>query len=197
MSGPHKSKYDEHPFDPKAPHDDKTEHPDLGNTKAPELKVVWDRRPSFNLDPHDSGSSGESGQSPDASPFKIDLRDVAAQVDSMLATSRILVAEYQALKARVMNGKDTVFGQNSFIKHDAGSHAMQYGLSDSKADTKFAKPGQKFAASMNPIQDKVLQQIGATLELVGEYIASVNHSGQVYAYSDRHSRFPAPPNASA
>jgi len=212
VSNPHKSKYDEHPFDPNSSHDDKTEPPDPGNTQVPELKVVWDRRPSFNLDPPKVGDGGGGGggggeQWRDASPFRIDLRDVSAQVDSMLATSRVLVAEYTALKARVMSGKDTVFGQKATITHIVGGasgrdgntyNGVGAGVREERTDPSPVQDmAKQFAKGINPAQEKVLQNIGATLELVGEYIAAVNRSGQVYAYSDRHSRFPAPPNASA
>lgn len=46
---------------------------------------------------------------------------------------------------------------------------------------------------MNPAMERALLKVGSTIEKLGEYIALLNHSGQIYAEADRKSRFPAPP----
>jgi hypothetical protein len=62
--------------------------------------------------------------------------------------------------------------------------------------TAYQEPAKEFAKLMNPHQQKTLENIGAALDTVGQYIARVNHAGQVYAQSDRKSRFPDSPAGS-
>jgi hypothetical protein len=108
------------------------------------------------------------------------------------------VTEYESLRSKVLGSEGTVFGQQSEFPagttwtYDSYSHSWS-SSSHGASPTAFAKPAQDFAAQMNPVQEKALQNIGASLELVGEYIALVNHSGQVYAATDKQSLFPPPP----
>jgi hypothetical protein len=198
---PISSQYDQHPFNP----DDTSNSgskPDLGNTDSPELKVAWQTRPSFNTEPKDideGGSSpGAQDTGGDAQDFRVDFDSLGTQVASMLTRAGGLVTQYETLRSSVLGSEGTVFGQKSEFPagttntYDSMSHtwsSSQHGASP----TAFTKPAQDFAAQMNPIQEKGLQAIGAALELVGEYIALVNHSGQVYAATDRKSLFPPPP----
>ena len=39
----------------------------------------------------------------------------------------------------------------------------------------------------------MLWQVAGTIEIVGQYIAAVNRSGQAYGHADRESVFPEPP----
>jgi hypothetical protein len=211
MTDPNSSKYDTTQYDPnKATHNDSGGgSQNLGNTDSPELKVVWDKRPSFNEDPPVVGGSGGSDSSEvdisAAGAFGIGFSALGAAVNSMLGTSQTLVKEYEDLKAKAMGGMDTVFGQKSELKAedryetDSSNYNPGYGTGVSQAvstahkpqtETDFAGPARQFADSMNPMQKKALQQIGATLENVGEYIALVNRIGQMYAQSDRQSWFP-------
>ncbi|MDN3354935.1 hypothetical protein [Actinomadura sp. DC4] len=203
MSDPIKSQYDQHPLDPNDhSHDD--DKVDLGNTQSPELNVAWTKHPSFNNDPRDideGPDSGAANNSPatDAQEFSIDLQSVGTQVESMLTTARGLVSQYEALRSKVLASEGTVFGQKSLEDPDEGFFDFSDGVYTPPADstpqpTVWAEPAQKFATTMNPAQEKALQNIGNTLERVGEYIALVNHSGQVYAQTDRQSIFPAPPS---
>lgn len=207
MTDPISSKYDPHPIDPNAKGDD-SPPADVGNHQVPEVKVAWDSRPSFNVDATDIGGGGQqtppSGTS-DVDPFKVSLSSLATSANSMLTTSRSLVTQYEALKSKVVGSESTVFGQQSTAEVDHKYDGSQnytpaanggpgpYTQSTSRKPTIFADGAKQFAGVMNPHQEKALQQIGATLELVGEYIARVNHSGQVYAETDRHSKFPDPP----
>jgi hypothetical protein len=207
VTDPITSQYDEHPLDPNDHSHDNDPSPDLGNTDSPELKVAWDTRPSFNLDPKDideqsSGKPAAQQGSDDAEDFKVSFEALAAQVDSMLGKARGLVTQYEALKSKVKASEGSIFGQASVEEASAGYWASSadgtnyWVASDDAGEmqpTVFAKPAREFAAKMNPYQDKALQSIGAALEVVGEYIALVNHSGQVYAATDGHSQFPPPP----
>jgi hypothetical protein len=198
---PIKSKYDDHPFDPNAPGDNGGK-PDLGNTDSPELKVAWETRPSFNTAPTDidEGASGAGSQDAggDANDFRVSFEALGSQVNTMLGRARGLVTQYESLRSKVLGSEGTVFGQKSMLPggttetYDSGSHTWTESKHDA-VPTVFAKPAQEFADQMNPVQEKALQSIGAALELVGEYIALVNHSGQVYSATDRKSLFPPPP----
>jgi hypothetical protein len=206
VTDPITSQYDEHPFDPNDHSHDEDPKPDLGNTDSPVLKVAWDTHPSFNLDPKDiseeQGSGDPSSQdSGDANDFQVSFDALGTQVNAMLGTVRGLVTQYEDLRTKVMATEGTVFGQTSMHKgadwgtYDSFSHQWTANSESSQQPypTVFAKPAQDFAAEMNPVQEKTLQSVGAALELVGEYIALVNHSGQVYAAADRQSLFPPPP----
>lgn len=122
----------------------------------------------------------------------------------MLNRARGLVTQYESLRSKVLASEGTVFGQNAMLPGKApatfingnggtGSWSSNSDASQQPSPTVFAKPAQQFADQMNPVQEKALQSIGAALELVGEYIALVNHSGQVYSATDRKSLFPPPP----
>jgi hypothetical protein len=172
---------------------------------SPELNVPFDKHPSFNNPPkeEDSTATAESGKQkppPDTPDFHIGYEALGSQVDSMLKTARDLVAKYEDLRKMVKDGEDTVFGQKS-LADKGGIRYEQDPLDDGGAfynedpkPTVFAKPAQEFAAGMNPVQEKGLQYIGGALEVLGEYIALVNHSGQVYADADRKSEFGPPPD---
>ncbi|GAA0370636.1 hypothetical protein NE235_35560 [Actinoallomurus spadix] len=202
MDKPATSKYDRHPFDPNDHSDDSAVPPNLGNTDSPVLKVAWASRPSFNTDPTFSQDGGDSAGSPpapdgDAKDFSVNFGKLGDGVNKMLTTAGGLVTQYENLRSHVLSSEGTVFGQTSTVTaasdtYDAGSHTWTH-HDNTTGPTVFAKPAQEFAAQMNPAQEKTLQAIGAALELFGEYIALVNHSGQVYAAADRHSLFPAPP----
>ncbi|GLY92651.1 hypothetical protein [Actinoallomurus iriomotensis] len=201
MEKPATSKYDRHPFDPDDKSDDNASSTslDLGNTDSPELKVAWKNRPSFNTDPkysNDGGKQPPPTYDHDAEDFSVDFDKLGDSVNTMLTKSRSLVTQYENLRSHVLSSEGTVFGQTSMLpgssgKYDSFSHS--WGKGSDAAPTVFQKPAQEFAEQMNPAQEKALQGIGAALELFGEYIALVNHSGQVYAAADRHSLFPPPP----
>lgn len=199
MTEPIQSQYDPDPLDPDA-EPEKPDDPDLGNTQSPELEVAWDKRPSFNTDPtpiDQDGSGDQEEPTGTAGDFSVNLESVGVQVDNMLATARVLVSRYEALRNKVLSTQGTVFGQTSMNSEDDGyfdfSTGMYWDWDNEPTETVWAEPARQFAENMNPAQHKALQHIGGVLELIGEYIALVNHSGQVYAASDRNSRFPPPP----
>lgn len=204
MADPITSQYDPHPFDPNAQDNSNAPPPDLGNTDSPDVKVAWDTRPSFNKDPQDINEPTPPGGPPpqqssgDAQDFKVRYEEIGTQVSSMLERARGLVNQYEDLRSKVLPAEGSIFGQNSVIPggdvnvYDSGSHTWTSHHQDT-APTAFAKPAQDFAGHMNPAQQKALQAVGSALETIGEYIALVNHSGQVYAAADRKSKFPGPP----
>ncbi|MGI5230639.1 hypothetical protein [Actinoallomurus sp. CA-142502] len=203
MSDPITSQYDQHPFDPNDHSHDNDPPPNLGNTDSPELKVAWDKRPSFNAAPKDikegnGGNAETKDAGGDAQDFSVNFGTLGTQVTSMLNQAKSLVTQYESLRTHVLASEGSVFGQNSMLPgtkgiYDSWSHTWTAG-DDTPSPTVFAEPAKEFAAKMNPAQEKGLQGIGAALELVGEYIALVNHSGQVYSAADRQSLFPAPPS---
>ncbi|TDD81477.1 hypothetical protein E1293_18600 [Actinomadura darangshiensis] len=203
MTDPITSEYDDDPVDPDAEGGESTDPPDLGNTDSPDL-TVWQERPSFDEKPQDIGQDGGGDEPPDATPssgdFSINLESVATNVENMLSTSRELVTKYEALRTNVLANQSTIFGQQSteedegFFDFSTGEYWNWDDGSEPDDPSIWQKPAMEFAAQMNPMQRKVLQQVGGVLELVGEYIALANHSGQVYAEADRNSQFPPPPS---
>jgi hypothetical protein len=208
MTDPQPSKYDKTPLDPNAKGDpNPTPETDV---HVPEVAVAWQTRPSFNADPNEllNGKEGgaDGGESnPPAEAFTVNLRSVGEQVNNMLGTSRELVNEYEALKAKVMANPDTIFGQTSMTTDAEDNPSSAYlapgtvnppANGDTHWATDYQEPAKEFAKLMNPHQQKTLETIGGALDAVGQYIARVNNAGQVYAQSDRKSKFPDPPAAS-
>lgn len=203
VTDPIDSQYDTTPLPAAEGGDDQSEPgPDHGKDLSglvPNDKVAWGEPPSFNDDPQKipSDSGTESPAPGDASgDLRIDLSAMRTTERAMLTESRAAVATYEEVRAKVMAKKDTVFGQgaksqgyySNRLNHDG------YVFVNGK-DNPFAPAGEQFAADMNPAMERALLQAGMALEKLGEYIALINHSGQVYAHTDRESRFPDPPAA--
>jgi len=208
MTDPQPSKYDKTPVDSNA-EGDSNATPET-NIHIPKVAVAWQTRPSFNTDPKDlysfEGDTAADGKSgPPSEAFTVNLKSVGEQVNNMLGTSRELVNEYEALKAKVMANPDTIFGQTSMTTDAEDNPSSTYlppggttttGSGNYHYASDFQEPAKEFAKLMNPHQQKTLEDIGAALDAVGQYIARVNHAGQVYAESDRKSKFPDPPAGS-
>lgn len=206
MTGPITSKYDTSPLPPDgdgdggdATHD--TGAPDRLDGLVPVDKVVWTTPPSFNDDPKDGEAGGTkpgANEAETTADLKIDLEAMRTAERSMLAETRGAVDKYEELRKKVAAVKDHVFGQGAQDDNAQGeghtSLASGYDPSvGGKHDNPFAAAATQFGQDINPVQDRALLQIGSTLEKLGEYIALLNHSGQVYAHTDRESRFPPPP----
>ncbi|OON77027.1 hypothetical protein [Streptomyces tsukubensis] len=199
------SKYDESPLQP--PSDEESDSSDSDDVDIPDevedlsadvpnVGVMWESPPSWNLDPSGGDSSGSGDQSddiPDARRFKVDAVDVRAAEETMLSESRTAVSGYTQLQQKVATEKGTVFGQG--LKYwDAPGEGYSYGVPAPDPElmgSMFA--GDDFAAVINPIQEQVLSEIGGLLETTGEFIAMINAAGQAYSQADRDSKFPEPP----
>ncbi|MFE7979548.1 hypothetical protein [Streptomyces shenzhenensis] len=209
MTGPIDSQYDETPLpEPEMVDEDGdgAADPSEDNGKdlsylVPDPEVVWDVPPSFNIDPRDLSGGGD-GPEPEkitepSGDLRVDLGALRTAEKSMLTEARGAVDKYEEVRALVAAVKDTVFGQGATDKYERGgdnSNSMSYDPQQGKSvDNPFAETGETFAAEMNPAMERALLEVGATIEKLGEYIALLNHSGQVYAEADRKSRFPAPP----
>jgi hypothetical protein len=204
VTGPITSKYDTTPLpEPAAGDDAGTKSADNGkdlSSLVPVDRVAWTAPPSFNVDPTDlpgAGSGATTTLTEPSGDLKIDLGALRTAENGMLTQARGAVAKYEEVRAKVEAVKGHVFGQGA---QDANDHSGYTSLAagyDPQAgkthDNPFAASGVTFAAEMNPAQERALLQIGSTLEQLGEYIALLNHSGQVYAETDRQSRFPDPP----
>jgi hypothetical protein len=203
-----------------------TPSPDNGKDLTyldPDVSVAWDIPPSFNLDP--SGSSG-GGPSPDSvaagGPFAVNLTTLRTGEQTMLGAVRNSVNEYEQLKSKVL-ASSAVFGPATIAPHNItlltlpnGGHPNvletaghggpwstnpnnpdTHGLTDDdKEINNLANAGQQFAAEMNPMQEKALENIANLLELTGSYITAINTAGQAYAHTDRSAEFPPPPPGS-
>lgn len=204
MTDPITSKYDPTPLPPQTDDDgDQPPSPDNGkdlSSLVPETHVAWSVPPSFNTDPTDLSSEGSGDKKEITEPsgdLKIDLGAMRTAEKAMLTEARGAVAKYEDLRAKVAAVKGHVFGQGAQDENDHSGYTSLAAGYDPQAgkthDNPFAATAEKFAAEMNPAQERALLQIGSTLERLGEYIALLNHSGQVYAETDRQSRFPDPP----
>jgi hypothetical protein len=171
--------------------------------------VAWGTPPSFNNPP--PGASGSGSGSSDVipvGPFRIDTGSVRAAESSMLGATREAIASYEALKERVLAVKDTVWipPQRKGPQPDnvtspggafaggvpippPGQTAQQAGTADLTAI------GKQIADEMNPSMEKALWQMGNALEVMGQFIALINQSGQTYAQTDRAAKFPGPPSS--
>lgn len=198
MTDPITSQYDTTPLP--AEDDSGETGPDHGadlSNLVPQDKVAWGEPPSFNDDPKDSGSGGDTPPQTDVEPsgdLKVDLSSMRTAEKGMLAEARGAVAKYEEVRAKVFATKDSVFGQGAKEPGRYVWNAASQGSSwQEGGDNPFAEAGETFAADMNPAQERALLQVGSALEKLGEYIALINHSGQVYGHTDRESRFPPPP----
>jgi hypothetical protein len=207
MIEPIDSKFDDDPYVPPAEGEEGNDRegplPPLG---TPELEVAWSTRPSFNDEPKpiDHMPEGATGVGPatsgdESEGFHIDLRNLGSTVNGMLGEARLLVDQYETLKDRVNATRGYIFGQEAQVNQDWGKTDFStdtiyegFGGDDPKPSS-MQEPARKFAEEFNPYQDQALRKIAQVLTFVGEYIAMLNHSGQVYAAADRKSRFPDPP----
>jgi hypothetical protein len=102
------------------------------------------------------------------------------------------VALYQDVRNEVYSTKDNVFGQNAVVAPTVTGVENYVPDSDTEP-SEIQKSAQDFAASINPAQEKVLEQIANALEVVGQFTAGVDRSGQAYGSADRKAVFPDPP----
>jgi hypothetical protein len=186
-----------------------TPDPDSGKDLGylvPTVTVAWNSIPSFNDPPPGASSSGSGGDSTDVPavpPIKVDLTAMRGTEESMLSACRAATSAYENLAHRTLSVKDTIFGQDHVddgysqadivvgqVLETAGEpDSVTQGLRPKPADP-IGQMGKEFAASMNPAMEKVLWMMGNSLELVGEYIAAINSTGQTYSEIDRESKFP-------
>jgi hypothetical protein len=187
-------------FDPNAGGDGQPD-PDAGKDfgyLVPDLQVSWSTPPSFNQDPPDKGGNGEGGGNdvPPCGPFQVHLATLRSAEQRMLGGARTVVGDYKALRSRVMSVKDTVFGQHAMTEGgvvNTGTASQPAMQEIDPEPSPVQDSAKKFASEINPAQEKVLWQIANTVEIVGQYIAAVNRSGQIYGHADRLSVFPDPP----
>ncbi|MFI5798082.1 hypothetical protein [Streptomyces sp. NPDC051677] len=157
---------------------------------VPNVAVGWGSLPTFNNPPPDTGQGGDAearSDVPATPPIRVDLSGLRATENTLLSAVRTAVDAYQGLRQHVLSTEDDVFGQNEM---DWYKDPTYYGSIPSEVPSKIQPIAREFAASMNPAMEKALYFMGTTLELVGEYIALVNRTGQTYSEVDRKSRFP-------
>jgi hypothetical protein len=113
---------------------------------------------------------------------------------SIIGELQSAVALYEDLKSFVSANKDQVFGQHAMV--DPNVTGVENYVPDGSQDpSEIQGQAQQFADSINPAQEKVLEQIANALEVVGQFVAGVDHAGQSYGQSDRKAMFPPPPKS--
>ncbi|NSC22899.1 hypothetical protein FM076_17655 [Streptomyces albus subsp. chlorinus] len=211
MTDPINSQYDSHPLQPPPDDDSKNSdeqaeaNPDKGKDfsgEIPALDTAWDKLPSFNDKPPLEEQSGGGGEKPTFSPdtnFTFKAGEVREAEQSMLNSTRTAVDGYEELRTKFLAEKDHVFGQGLRHIYDTGGPgASGIGLNASGDTTQHHDEpadfnGDEFGATMVPMMEKALAQVGSVLAATGEYIAMINIAGQMYSQADRDSRFPPPP----
>lgn len=195
------SKYDPDPLEAPDDDDDSSGDDDFEHkgedlsSGVPDVDVVWQGPPSWEIGPQGGGSGGGDSDDDDAEVrhFSMDATSVRAAEENMLTESRSIVATYTQMKEKVAAEKGTVFGQG--LKYwDQPGHSYAGGTPQADPtlmSSEFA--GDDFAEVMNPIQEQVLAEIGGLLQTTGGFIAMINRTGQAYAQADRESKFPEPP----
>lgn len=160
---------------------------DLGYL-VPNVSVSWTVMTSFNNPPPGlQGDGSGSTDVPATPPIRVDLSGVRAAEIALLRAAQTAVDAYQGLREHVLSVQDDVFGQHDT---DLEKDPIGYGTSVQENPGEIQPIARNFAASMNPAMEKALFFMGTTMELVGEYIALVNRTGQTYSEVDRNARFP-------
>jgi hypothetical protein len=192
------SKYDPKPWEPPAEGEESEDTsegffgiPTELSSGVPTVSVHKEALASFNKDPEGAGGK-PTDEIPPVPEFGINLASMRDSEEFMLADAKTAVDAYEELRKKFMAEKDSVFGQGQTYEESV------WGGPGTAADTTtspspWAASGEEFASQMNPLQEKVLVQIGSVLESVGEYIATLNRVGQMYSAADRKSVFPEPP----
>lgn len=186
------SPYDQWRQDSPQPETDEPD-PDRGKDLdylVPNVTVAWDVPPSFNNPPPETGQQGDAGAGtdvPETPPIRVDLSGVRGTENALLSAARTAVDAYQGLREHVLSVQDDVFGQN---ETDLYKDPTSYATPTQVVPSQIQPIAREFAASMNPAMEKALYFMGSTMELVGEYIALLNRTGQTYSEVDRNSRFP-------
>jgi hypothetical protein len=149
--------------------------------------------PSFNDEPPGPPpGSGDPTPTPECWPIQMSMTSMRSGLDTIMAELESTVAQYQDLRNAVYANKDHVFGQDATVLPEA--YGLEYadpGTDPEPSDIQ--KSAQDFAAGINPAQERVLEQIANTMEVIGQFSAGVDRSGQEYASADRKAKFPAPP----
>jgi hypothetical protein len=202
----------EYPYTTPSPPDDGTPDPDKGKDlwgDVPTLGIVGDwgyNSPSFNLDPPNPNGNGPAGGGPEETmPIRVNMISLRTALTNMGSATVQAIAAYEDLKATVRSTKDHVFGQDAIVQHDpgkskgGGAHGDQPGQTptdyghSSTDPSPLQAPAKDFASGMNPAQEKVLEEIANSLELLGQFMRGVDTAGQAYSATDRKAVFPEPP----
>jgi hypothetical protein len=187
--------------------EDPKSNPDYGkdlSNLVPHLAVPapWNGQPgppSFNTDPpQQDPAAGDPPPVPPVSPIAANLISLRSGEMNLISEVQSLIADYETLREKVFATKDSVFGQNAIesVFTDPGQAAGGGGSGmpvEHKGPSKIQGPAHEFANSMNPAQERVLEQIANSIEIVGQFIAGLNRAGQSYGAADRKAQFPEPP----
>lgn len=187
------------PYQP--PSGDGQPDPDKGKdlwSLVPQLAVPapWNGNPgppSFNDDPPGQQSaSGDPTPTPECWPIQMNMISIRTGLFTIVSELQSAVALYQDVRNAVYVNKDHVFGQDATVSPQV--YGVENYVPDSDTEpSEIQKSAQDFAASINPAQEKVLEQIANALEVVGQFTAGVDRAGQAYGSADRKAKFPEPP----
>ncbi|MFI8850953.1 hypothetical protein [Streptomyces sp. 891-h] len=212
MTDPINSQYDTDPLQP--PSDDEESKDTEGELSPttrkaedhsgdiPVLNTAWNKLPSYNDAPPMEKQEGKGTLPPipPDSDFVFKAGEVRESEQRMLSSTRTAVDGYEELRTKFLAEKDHVFGQGLRHEYDTMSAVpVSMGNGNGSERTHHNEPadfnGDEFGATMVPMMEKALAQIGSVLAATGEYIAMINIAGQMYSQADRESRFPQPPGS--
>lgn len=187
------------PYQP--PSEDGPPDPDKGRDLWPlvpqlEVPAPWNSNPgppSFNDDlPGKPPKNPTSTPTPECWPIQMNMISIRTGLFTIISELQSAVALYQDVRNAVYVNKDHVFGQDATVSpHVTG--VENYVPESDTEPSEIQKSAQDFAASINPAQEKVLEQIANALEVVGQFTAGVDRAGQAYGSADRKAKFPEPP----
>ena len=182
-------------------------NPDAGKDfgyLVPSLSVGWDTPPSFDDSPpnHSGGGDAPTGLA-ESGPIHFDASAVRAAEQMLLEQSRNAVHDYELLREKVDAAAHSDFWGPHAPPQNVPTPGAQVpsgtGWSPSKTETDNKDDqilhdiGAEFAANINPLMQKALWQMSGALELLSNYIQTINGAGQTYARIDRSAKFPEPP----
>lgn len=172
---------------------------------VPHLAVPapWnDNPPSFNLDPPPGAAPGNASLTDhpivDVTPFAVNLSTLRNAVIDVTHELGDLVNGYEALRDFVLATKDSIFGQDALhTEYDDPGAASGGGGSGMPQQKTSPSPIQaharEFAGHINPRQERVLEEIANSIEIVGRFTAGLDRAGEAYGAADRKAVFPEPP----
>ena len=178
---------------------DGEKNPDKGKDlryMVPTLQLVWSGTPpTYNEAPANSGGGGGADHRAIVGIVRADLKAMRDTETTMMTDANVAVSEYENVRKYTLAHLDSIWGQTA-AGHDAVvQNPNDRGTTWAHVPNDFRETARKFAETMNPAMERGLEQIGGVLEKMGEYMALLNKSGQLFAQADDNSRFPEPPGA--
>jgi hypothetical protein len=168
------------------------------SSQVPALEMAWVEAPPFVSAGSGSGSSSSSQTYPPCPDISVDLGSLQDAENSMLTAAFNIVQAYDNLAMLFQDYQSWVYGQNAvdIVEQWTGAIESTGGYTTTVSPSEIQGMAQSFAngsdgqPGMNAQQEYLLQSIGNSMALVGEFIAVLNAAGGAYATADSNSAMP-------